>query len=210
MKSLKAKAVRSTLFAASAIGLVGSGVGGAYAQQQPDIPKGWFKACTKREDVDICNVQNIIVSNSGQFVTGVSLIEVKGKTNQRLFQVTVPSGRSIRPGVGVKVDDGKTVKLDYAVCMPDRCIAQAPLSDDLVKTFKGGGSLTLISVNFQQQQNPLEMTLQGFTDAYDGDPISQSDMEQRQKQLQEYVQKNNEGFAKKLEEEQEKIKNQSE
>lgn len=206
MKSLKAEVIRTIGAAAGAIALAAAGGGAALAQQKPSLPEGWFKACTKQEDVDICNVQNIVVASSGQFITGVSLIEVKGKMNQRLFQVTVPSGRSIRPGVGVKVDDGNTQKVDYAVCMPDRCIAQAPLTDELINSFKRGKSLTLTSVNFQQQPNPIKVSLQGFTDAYDGEPLRQSDIEERQKQLQEYVSKNNEAFTKKLEEAQQKVK----
>lgn len=207
MKSLKAEAIRILLSAAGAIAMVaGSGAAAVAQQGQPQVPEGWFKACTKQEEVDICNVQNILIANTGQLITGVSLIEVKGKVNQRLFQVTVPSGRSIRPGIGVKVDDGNTQKVDYAVCMPDRCIAQAPLTDELVNSFKRGKTLTLTSVNFQQQPNPIKVSLQGFTDAYDGEPLRQSDIEERQKQLQEYVSKNNEAFAKKLEEAQEKVK----
>lgn len=206
MKSLKAEATRTLLAAAGAVVLAAGGGGNALAQQKPDVPEGWFKACTKQEDVDICNVQNIVVASSGQFITGVSLIEVKGKVNQRLFQVTVPSGRSIRPGVGVQVDDGSTQKVDYAVCMPDRCIAQAPLTDALVNSFKRGKAVTLTSVNFQQQPNPIKVTLQGFTDAYEGEPLNQADIEERQKQLQDYVSKNNEAFTKKLEEEQQKVK----
>ena len=65
------------------------------AQNQP--PRGWFKACTKQEDVDICNVQNIITADTGQLMTGVSLIDIKGKVNRKVFQVTVPTGRMIPP-----------------------------------------------------------------------------------------------------------------
>ena len=65
-----------------ATGLVPS----AAQQQPPQIPKGWFKACAKQEDVDICNVQNIVAAGTGQVVTGVSLLELKGKVNRKVFQ----------------------------------------------------------------------------------------------------------------------------
>ena len=44
------------------------------------------------------------------------------------------------------------------------------------------------------------------TGAYDGPPLKQSDIEDRQKKIQEFVAKNNEDFAKKLKEEQDKAK----
>ena len=174
------------------------------AQNQP--PRGWFKACSKQQDVDICNVQNIIMADTGQLMTGISMIDIKGKVNRKVFQVTVPTGRMIPPGVGVQVDGGKAQKLDYVICFPDRCVAEAQLTDALVASFKKGQKLTLTSINFQNQPNPIDVSLAGFTDAFDGAPLKQSDLEDRQKKLQDFVAKNNEDFAKKLKEEQDKAK----
>jgi invasion protein IalB len=204
MTSLNRNAYRLSVMAAGVAGVLGAGVPAASAQQQ--LPQGWFKACTKQEDVDICNVQNIIMAETGQMITGISLIELKGKVNRRVFQVSVPSGRMVPPGIGLQIDGGKTQKLDYVICFPDRCVAEAQLSDQLVASFKKGSELTLTSVNFQNQPNPIKVSLQGFTGAYDGPALQQSDIEDRQKKLQEFVNKNNEDFAKKLKEEQEKAK----
>jgi len=200
-------APRHMILAAGVAGFVASGVAPALAQQgQPQLPRGWFKACSKQEDIDICNVQNIIVADSGQLITGVSLIEIKGKVNRKVFQVTVPTGRMMAPGIGMQIDGGKAQKVDYAVCFPDRCVAEVVLSDALVGNFKKGTELTLTSVNFQNQPNPIKVSLKGFTQAFDGPPMQQADIEDRQKKLQEFVNKNNEDFAKKLKEEQDKAK----
>ncbi len=165
MTSLPATGRRTIL--AAAAGLVALTGVPAQAQQaaQPQIPQGWFKACTKQQDVDICNVQNIMIADSGQLLTGVSLIEIKGKVNRKVFQISVPSGRLIPPGIGLQVNGGKAQKIDYVICFPDRCVAEAPLNDALVGTFKKGTELTLTSVNFQNQPNPIKMSLSGFTAA---------------------------------------------
>ena len=205
MNGLHRAAAPLSVFIAGVASLVAIGTAPAAAQQQ-QVPNGWFKACTKQEEVDICNVQNIIVADSGQLVTGVSLIELKGKVNRKVFQVTVPTGRLVPPGIGLQIDGGKAQKLDYVICFPDRCVAEVPLGDQLVASFKKGGELTLTSVNFQNQQNPVKVSLNGFTSAYDGAPLQQADIEDRQKKLQEFVKKNDEDFAKKLKEEQEKAK----
>ena len=55
-----------------------------------------------------------------------------------MFQVTVPTGRLVPPGIGMQIDGGKTQKLDYVICFPDRCIAEAPLSDQLVAVAQEG------------------------------------------------------------------------
>ncbi|MGB3387005.1 MAG: invasion associated locus B family protein [Pseudaminobacter sp.] len=206
MTSLKTDTARLSAMAAGVVGLLAVGISPAAAQQSPQIPEGWFKACSKQEDVDICNVQNITTAGNGQLITGISMIELKGKVNRKVFQVTVPTGRLVPPGIGLQVDGGKAQKIDYVICFPDRCVAEAQLSDQLVASFKKGSELTLTSVNFQNQPNPIKVSLKGFTGAYDGPPLQQSDLEERQKKLQEFVSKNNEDFAKKLKEEQDKAK----
>ncbi len=203
MTSLNINASRLSVMAAGVVGLLASGMAPAIAQQ---APQGWFKACTKQEEIDICNVQNILTAQTGQLVTGVSLIEIKGKINRKVFQISVPSGRMVPPGIGMQIDGNKAQKLDYVICFPDRCVAEAPLSDQLVASLKKGSTLTLTSVNFQNQQNPVKVTLEGFTGAFDGPAMQASDIEDRQKKLKDFVAKNNEDFAKKLKEEQEKAK----
>ncbi|MBN9234278.1 MULTISPECIES: invasion associated locus B family protein [Phyllobacteriaceae] len=204
MMSLNSKAFRLPLMVAGVAGVLGAGVPAASAQQQ--IPQGWFKACTKQEDVDICNVQNITTANNGQLITGVSLIDLRGKVNRKVFQVTVPTGRLVPPGIGLQIDAGKAQKLDYVICFPDRCVAEVPLTDQLVSSFKKGQQITLTSINFQNQPNPIKISLAGFGTAFDGPAMQQSDIEDRQKKLQEFVNKNNQDFSKKLKEEQDKAK----
>ena len=55
MTSVKIDASRLAVLAVSLAGFVGAGLVPAAAQEQ--VPQGWFKACSKQEDVDICNVQ---------------------------------------------------------------------------------------------------------------------------------------------------------
>jgi invasion protein IalB len=203
MSSLKSKAYRLSVMAAGVAGFLAAGLPQASAQQ---IPQGWFKACSKQEDVDICNVQNIVTAGNGQLVTGVSMIDLRGKVNRKVFQVTVPSGRLVPPGIALQVDGGKAQKLDYVICFPDRCVAEVPMTDQLVASFKKGSQIVLTSINFQNQPNPIQISLEGFTGAFEGPAMQASDLEDRQKKLQEFVSKNNEDFAKKLKEEQEKAK----
>ncbi|RWX57868.1 invasion associated locus B family protein, partial [Mesorhizobium sp. M2A.F.Ca.ET.039.01.1.1] len=41
-------AYRLSVLAAGVVGVLGAGLFTASAQQQPQIPQGWFKACTKQ------------------------------------------------------------------------------------------------------------------------------------------------------------------
>lgn len=180
----------------------------AQAQEGRNIPRGWFKACQKQGDNDTCITQNILLAGNGQLVTAVNLLDIKGKTPQKVLQVTVPVGRLIAPGIGMSIDGGQTRKLDYSICFADRCIAEAQLTDAMVASYKKGGKVTFTSINFQRQRNPVEVSLSGFTSAFEGDPIDQSTIQDRQAELADQIKKRKEDFAKRLKEEQEKAKSQ--
>ncbi|WP_339758442.1 invasion associated locus B family protein [uncultured Hoeflea sp.] len=162
--------------------------------------QGWYKTCTKQEDNDVCIVQNLVTAPTGQLLTAVGLINVTGKVNRMIMQVTVPTARLIQPGINLQVDGGQAQRLEYAICMPETCVAEALLTDAMVASFKKGGELVLTSVNYQRTPNPLKISLEGFTQAYDGDPIAQSELQERQRLLQEEMSKKAEEARKKLEE----------
>lgn len=164
----------------------------AQAQDAAPAPAKWFKTCSKQEESDICVVQNQLVAANGQLITAVGLITVEGKVNRKLLQVTVPSARLIPPGVLMQIDGGKGTKLDYAVCLPDRCTAEIPLTDAIISSLKKGGEVVFTSINFRRAPNPIKIPLEGFTGAFDGEAMSQSQAEERQRMLQEAMQKKQE------------------
>ncbi|GEO83323.1 MULTISPECIES: invasion associated locus B family protein [Alphaproteobacteria] len=178
-----------TLGAASAPTVVSAQT--AAAPTGPAAAK-WFKTCSKQEEADVCIVQNQIVAQNGQLITAVGLISVEGKVNRKLMQVTVPTARLIPPGIMMQIDGGKGVKLDYTVCLPDRCTAEMPLTDAIIASLKKGNEVVITSVNFRRAPNPIKIPLDGFTGAYDGEAMSQSQAEERQRLLQEAMQKKQE------------------
>jgi len=183
-------------FGAAAMPSVSSAQEAAPAGQPP---LGWFKTCSKQEDNDICAVQNILRANSGQMITAVGLISVSGKVNRKLLQVSVPSARLIPPGVVMQIDGGKGQKLDYAVCLPDRCTAEIVLTDAMIASLKKGNEVVFTSINFRRAPNPIKIPLTGFTGAYDGEPMSESKLAESQRSLEEGMQKKAEEARKKLE-----------
>ncbi len=204
-----AKIAMIQTLAAAAVGMGGMLTMPAAAQNAasaPAAPQGWFKVCAKQEDNDICNVQNIVTADSGQLLTAVSLIEVKGKITKKILQISVPTGRLIPAGIGMQVGQNKPTKVEYAICFPDRCIAEAALSNELIAALKKGTELTLTSVNFQNKPNPLKISLNGFGTAYDGPGMKQSELEEQNKKLQEEMAKRKDEFSKKLKAEQDKAK----
>jgi invasion protein IalB len=189
---------------AVSLALAGASHRAASAQQTPQ--NGWYKVCAKQEENDICNVQFQSVAANGQLVTAVSLATIKGKINRKVFQVTVPTGRLIPAGIKVKVDDKKENGVPYFVCVPQSCMAEAQLDDALLALLKSGKAMTVTSTNFQGKPNPVQITLEGFSAAFDGPALKQDELQERQRKLQEELQKKAEEQRKKLQEAQDKAK----
>ncbi|RWX78228.1 invasion associated locus B family protein [Neorhizobium lilium] len=162
-------------------------------------PLGWFKTCTKQDDSDLCVVQNVILAQNGQLITAAGLITVEGKVNRKILQVSVPTARLVPPGVMMQIDGGKGQKLDYTVCLPDKCTAEVPLTDAMIASLKKGTDVIFTSINFRRAPNPIKISLGGFTGAFDGPAITQSQLAESQRSLQEGMQKKAEEARKKLE-----------
>ncbi|MEW7008288.1 MULTISPECIES: invasion associated locus B family protein [unclassified Lentilitoribacter] len=171
------------------VGVITAGVTGTYAQQSQAPIDGWYKECSKQADNDICVVQNIVTAQSGQLITAVGLVDVSGKVNQKLLQVTVPIARFIPPGISLQVDGGKQTKIPYAVCLPDKCIAQIPMTDAVVANFKKGSEAVFTSVNAQRAANPIRISLAGFTQAFDGEALGLAERDEKAKAREDEIRK---------------------
>ena len=204
--------------ALSALALTMGAAVPAFAQDAPTTPTdgaaapaprlGWYKTCAKQDDNDICIVQNLIMANSGQLVTAVGLISIDGKVNRKILQISVPTARLIGPGITMQIDGGKGQKVDYAVCLPDKCTAEIPLTDAAIAALKKGTDVTFTSINFRRAPNPIKISLTGFGAAYDGAAISDTKLAESQRSLQDSMQKKAEEARKKLEDAQKAAKAQ--
>ena len=161
----------------------------AAAQQSNEVPKGWYKLCSKVDKNEICSVQYNIAAQSGRMVAAVNVFQSKGKNNVERFQIVVPTARFIPAGIKMKIDSGRENTIPYFLCMPDRCMAETPLTPPLVRALKAGGKISLITTNFQQQQNPLEVSLKGFTKVFDGPPLKRQENAARQAKIKEELER---------------------
>ncbi|RCL01948.1 MAG: Invasion associated locus B family protein [Candidatus Tokpelaia sp. JSC188] len=171
-----------------------------------DAMRGWYKVCSKQQAIDVCNTMNNVVSDTGQYLTLVNLIEVSGEQDQKRIGIQVPTGRLISEGIKIKVDDGKEKTVPYIICNGPTCIANGMFDDVLVNTMKKGKTLTVTSVNFQGTPNPIEISLKGFSQVFTGPGMSEKAYQAEQEKLQKAVQEKQQEIENKMRAEQEKIK----
>lgn len=79
--------------------------------------------------------------------------------------VNTPAGVLIPYAVRVRVDDGNIAQVPLLRCLADSCVARAPMADEAITQLKRGSTATFAF--FLQEEVLVEISLNGFTAAYD-------------------------------------------
>ena len=168
---------------------VSSSVTGASAQSEGD-ESPWIKVCNKDPKVNkqICLITQELRTNTGQFLASVALREIEGESRKTLL-IAVPPGMLIQPGLRVQVDAGKQAEGKYGICFPNACYSEMVVDDAFIGTLKAGGKLILTTLNQQAKPIPMELTLAGFTKVYTGDPTDVAELQRKQEELQNELQR---------------------
>lgn len=169
------------------IGL-GASVAQAQDQQQPAAPAeaieqpDWEKVCGKVNENQECHISRKRLAATGQPIAQFLVIE---REDKRLLQVAVPPVALIQPGVQVKIDDGEASGVKYVVCTPGECLALGEINDDFIGRLKRGGNVVITMLNPQGKPVNFDISLVGFTAAYDGPGIDPEEARQRQQRLED-------------------------
>lgn len=143
---------------------------------------GWAKVCRDQDGSKVCNTISDVVTDYGQPLTIVNLVETQ---KDKKMLITVPTGRHIPEGVSIQIGKGEVKKLDYSFCLGAICLAEGVLNDDIINSMKNGDKLKLISVNYQGTSNPIDVPLKGFSAVHNSKGITEEQFdEMRNKRAQ--------------------------
>lgn len=180
---------------------------------QAAAPEGspWVKVCNTNPQTndEVCVVTQELRADSGQPIAVVTL-QMGQEPGKYGLGIVVPIGFVLPPGISLTVDGNKLGTAQYTICIPPTnnqasvCLAQAPVGEDFVNALKGGAELSLVVVNPQNRQIPIELSLAGFTKAFEGEGIDRAAAEAQRQQLSDALQKSAEEARKKLIEQQQK------
>ncbi|HEY6024740.1 MAG TPA: invasion associated locus B family protein [Pseudolabrys sp.] len=183
------------------------------AQQQPAQPgqqaagdqpqlmySPWMKVCGKGPDTN--NKQVCVITKDGRLENGmpvaiVQLFEPEGE--QKVLRVTVPLGMQLSHGTRLLIDQNPPTQSPYKICFPVGCMADYPVTDDMIAKMKKGQNIIVQAINMQGTAISLPLPLNDFAKAYDGPPTDPKAFEEQQRKLQEELQKKAEEARKKLE-----------
>jgi len=204
---------RAALGLAAAIGAFALPFG-ASAQQaaaSAEPPAAWLKICNTnpQNNQEACILTQELRAETGAPIASMS-IQMGVEPGKYGIGVMVPLGFILPPGITLSIDGQKAGQAQFAICVPQSqqqpsaCVARALVDDKFIAALKKGNKLSLVLTSPQNKPIPIELTLAGFSKAFDGPGLDRAAAEAQRQQLSEALQKSAQEARQKLIEQQQK------
>jgi invasion protein IalB len=102
-------------------------------------------------------------ANVGLTVIVLKTVDAKS----RLMRVVAPLGVLLPSGLGLKIDNTDVGRAGFVRCLPNGCIAEVVMDDDLLKKLRTGQTATFIIFQTPEEGIGFPMSLKGFGEGYD-------------------------------------------
>jgi invasion protein IalB len=110
-----------------------------------------------------------------QFVTaedrdnvGLTVIVLKTADKQaRIMRVLAPLGVLLPSGLGLKIDAADMGRAGFVRCLPNGCVAEVILEDQLLTSLRAGSTATFIIFQTPEEGIGIPISLTGFGAGYD-------------------------------------------
>jgi len=109
-----------------------------------------------------------------QFVTaedrenvGLTVIVLKTADQKaRIMRILAPLGVLLPSGLGLKIDDTDIGRAGFVRCLPNGCVAEVILEDQLLKQLESGKTATFIIFQTPEEGIGIPISLAGFTPGF--------------------------------------------
>jgi len=99
---------------------------------------------------------------------GLTVIVLKtADQKSRLMRVLAPLGVLLPSGLGLKIDKTDVGRAGFVRCLPNGCVAEVVMDDNLVKQLRTGTTATYIIFQTPEEGIGIPMSLKGFGEGYD-------------------------------------------
>jgi invasion protein IalB len=99
---------------------------------------------------------------------GLTVIVLKtADQKSKLMRVVAPLGVLLPSGLGLKIDNNDVGRAGFVRCLPNGCIAEVVMDDELLKKLRSGKTATFIIFQTPEEGIGFPMSLAGFGEGYD-------------------------------------------
>ena len=99
---------------------------------------------------------------------GLTVIVLKTSDQKsRLMRVVAPLGVLLPSGLGLKIDNEDVGRAGFVRCLPNGCVAEVVMDDNLINKLRTGKTSTFIIFQTPEEGIGFPMSLKGFGEGYD-------------------------------------------
>ncbi|WP_244299182.1 invasion associated locus B family protein [Roseibium aquae] len=114
-------------------------------------------------------IQNVTAEDREN--VGLSVIVLKTADQQaRILRVLAPLGVLLPSGLGLRVDDVDIGRAGFVRCLPNGCIAEVILEDELLGKLRAGAQATFIIFQTPEEGIGIPISLNGFSAGFEALP----------------------------------------
>ncbi len=168
------------LFSAAALGIALAHGGPAATQTADDGPdtlvesyRDWVVRCSAAEGEGAngtrqCEMAQEIRQRGEGGRRVLSMAVQRGTDDAAQMTLLGPFGVRLSEGLSLRIDDAEApqVRIGFLTCVPDGCIAAAPLPPELAAALRGGSTLEAEMMALNGETVRIGLSLMGFTAAW--------------------------------------------
>ena len=99
---------------------------------------------------------------------GLTVIVLKtADKKSRIMRVIAPPGVLLPSGLGLKIDNAEVGRAGFVRCVPNGCIAEVVMDDNLISKLRTGQSATFIIFQTPEEGIGFPISLKGFGEGFD-------------------------------------------
>ena len=111
-------------------------------------------------------IQSVVAEDRSN--AGLTVIVLKtADQKSRLMRVLAPLGVLLPSGLGLKIDKTDVGRAGFVRCLPNGCVAEVVMDDNLVKQLRSGQTATFIIFQTPEEGIGFPMSLKGFGEGFD-------------------------------------------
>ena len=157
------------LLAGLVIGVLAAAGGPALAQGVVKAQYGdWQMSCDHPPGAQFeqcAIIQNVTAEDQPN--VGLSVIVLKTADQQvRLLRVLAPLGVLLPNGLGLNIDGQDIGRVAFVRCLPNGCVAEVVLDDDLIATLSQGSDAIFVVFKTPEEGVGIPVSLNGFSDGF--------------------------------------------
>ena len=111
-------------------------------------------------------IQSVVAEDRANITLTVIVLKTADQKS-RLMRVVAPLGVLLPSGLGLKIDQADIGRAGFVRCLPNGCIAEVVMDDELLKKLRTAKTATFIIYQTPEEGIGFPMSLAGFGEGYD-------------------------------------------